>query len=472
MHRRVILAAAFLAALLVQFACVGKALAIPAFSRQHKTECTTCHTIYPELNEYGEAFRKNGYVWIGKDSAPAEKPAASQVRGGGDDPEQLERLRSQAAVAKDDAGKEAEPKGKLSEGLRLAAIPELLPVSFTASFDLAYDAHPQNGDKFDFSTRSLVLDAGGAFRDKAGFFITYTAYSQNNFNFNSGDTPTNNTPNINELFLVWHHAFNTPVNVKVGRFQPQLTLWKKSNKLTTADFAPAAYKVGSSPFNIEGTVDGLEVNSLIGNRVFIAGGVVDRDGQNAKDGYGHISFKLGGADFVGHEPAMDLDSESIWDFLSLTVAAYGYAGKNGTITDAVDTSFFDQQIRVVDVFNHFYRAGGDIDLSYRQLRLRLSGVYGRDSNPTFVITPTSDVRSLVLASEAEYMFDTNLIGVFRYEYQDDGSGITRRYIPAIAYAPLQNLKLTLEYKYEGVTPFASSQGIINRLALLGAKFSF
>ena len=26
------------------------------FTRQYKTECTTCHTIYPELNEYGQAF--------------------------------------------------------------------------------------------------------------------------------------------------------------------------------------------------------------------------------------------------------------------------------------------------------------------------------------------------------------------------------------------------------------------------------
>ena len=35
------------------------AQAIPAFTRQHKTECFTCHTVFPELTEQGENFRKN-----------------------------------------------------------------------------------------------------------------------------------------------------------------------------------------------------------------------------------------------------------------------------------------------------------------------------------------------------------------------------------------------------------------------------
>jgi hypothetical protein len=456
MRNRFVLAAVFMAAVVVQLGLAGKALAIPAFSRQHKTECTTCHTIYPELNEYGEAFRKNAYVWIGKTATEGEKQTGAEVPSGED-----AEHRAQAAAAREEAGREGDKRGKLSEGLWLAAIPELIPVSFTASVDLAYSEHPQNNDKLDLSTRSLVLEAGGAFRDKAGFFITYTAFSQGLYDPLAANVPDSNKPNINELFLVWRHAFESPINVKVGRFQPQLTLWKRSNKLTVADFAPTAFKVGRSQFSIQSTEDALEVNTLLGHRLFIAGGIVDRDGQNTKEGYGHVSYKLGGADFAGHEPAMDLESESIWDFLSVTVAGYGYAGKNATITNFV-----------ADRFNNYYRLGSDIDLSYRKIRIRLSGVYGRDTNPNFVVAPASDTRSLVLASEAEYMFETSLIGVFRYEYQDDGSGIARRYIPAIAYAPLQNIKLTLEYKYEGVSPFGSTQGTINRLALLGARFSF
>src|SRR5574340_1768148 len=35
--------------------------AIPAFSRKYQTSCTTCHSNYPELNDFGEAFKKNGF---------------------------------------------------------------------------------------------------------------------------------------------------------------------------------------------------------------------------------------------------------------------------------------------------------------------------------------------------------------------------------------------------------------------------
>src|SRR5579859_712190 len=35
--------------------------AIPAFARKYQTSCSTCHNNYPELNDFGEAFKKNGF---------------------------------------------------------------------------------------------------------------------------------------------------------------------------------------------------------------------------------------------------------------------------------------------------------------------------------------------------------------------------------------------------------------------------
>ena len=40
---------------------VEQAKAIPVFARKYATSCITCHTIYPKLNDVGEAFRRNGY---------------------------------------------------------------------------------------------------------------------------------------------------------------------------------------------------------------------------------------------------------------------------------------------------------------------------------------------------------------------------------------------------------------------------
>src|ERR1700688_951599 len=38
-----------------------KTYAIPAFSRQYGTSCTTCHLDFPKLNDFGKAFKDAGF---------------------------------------------------------------------------------------------------------------------------------------------------------------------------------------------------------------------------------------------------------------------------------------------------------------------------------------------------------------------------------------------------------------------------
>src|SRR5438477_1851485 len=49
------------AALLLAALAALPAQAIPAYARRYKTACTTCHTLPPQLNSFGGAFRANGY---------------------------------------------------------------------------------------------------------------------------------------------------------------------------------------------------------------------------------------------------------------------------------------------------------------------------------------------------------------------------------------------------------------------------
>jgi len=419
MSYRIVTALSLLLAFSLPLISVRNADAIPAFTRQHKTECSTCHTIYPELNEYGQAFQKNGFVYSEK-----SKNAKS-------------------------TGKKGAPgtKDKM-EGVLLSGIPEFLPLSVTANQSIMYNDRSANGDDWDFTTRSVVLQAGGSFHELAGFFATYDLFSH------AAVAPQNDSNRLDELFLVWRHAFTTPINIKFGKFEPRLSLWKKSDKIMVTSFATSAYKVGSSPFSMETTQDALEANTIIGKRVFLAAGAVDRKGQKSVDGYGHVSVKFGGADFHGNEPELDFDSESIWDYLTLTLAGYGYAGRN-------------QDTLITSVKNNFYRVGGDVDLLYKRLRVKFSGLTGRDTNPDYLATGVKQ-RSTVYAGEAEYLFGSpiSVAGIFRYEYQDDGAQIIRRYIPAIAYTPLQNVKLVLQYNYE-TTP-----SVDNKIALLDVAFSF
>src|SRR3989440_11156312 len=58
----------------VMLASVPKTSAIPAFSRKYQTSCTTCHNNYAELNDFGEAFKKNGFKFPKDDEVFVKEP--------------------------------------------------------------------------------------------------------------------------------------------------------------------------------------------------------------------------------------------------------------------------------------------------------------------------------------------------------------------------------------------------------------
>src|SRR6266699_2730204 len=58
----------------VMLASVPKTPAIHAFSRKYQTSCTTCHNNYPELNDFGEAFKKNGFKFPKDDEVFVKEP--------------------------------------------------------------------------------------------------------------------------------------------------------------------------------------------------------------------------------------------------------------------------------------------------------------------------------------------------------------------------------------------------------------
>src|SRR5258706_7822310 len=49
---------------------------VPAFARKYGVRCTVCHEAWPVLNDFGRAFRDNGYrMNLGKDEPTALEPA-------------------------------------------------------------------------------------------------------------------------------------------------------------------------------------------------------------------------------------------------------------------------------------------------------------------------------------------------------------------------------------------------------------
>src|ERR1017187_10929574 len=51
-----------------------QASATPAFARKYHTSCSTCHSNWPELNDFGRAFKINGFKFPKDDEGFVKEP--------------------------------------------------------------------------------------------------------------------------------------------------------------------------------------------------------------------------------------------------------------------------------------------------------------------------------------------------------------------------------------------------------------
>src|SRR5579862_4452343 len=59
---------------LALFLLTASSFAIPAFSRQYGTSCTTCHVDFPKLNDFGKAFKDAGFKFPKDDESFLKQP--------------------------------------------------------------------------------------------------------------------------------------------------------------------------------------------------------------------------------------------------------------------------------------------------------------------------------------------------------------------------------------------------------------
>ncbi|HEY6872695.1 MAG TPA: hypothetical protein VI298_08225 [Geobacteraceae bacterium] len=416
-----------------------KAQAIPAFARLYKTECNTCHTIFPDRNPFGDAFRKNSYVWPG--NLPAQMEEGVQY---------------------------TPPEGKGGEREWMVTIPDQVPISFWVNHDFIVNKDKVPQIDLDGETELEVFTAGN-FRGKAGWWAEY--------NF----APDRE---IGEVYLQFRKVFGSPVNVKAGRFKPRLSLWKSNDSATISSYGYNDMVVGlnppvpqdqldaagatiGNPFTIDREQGGVELNSVIGNRIFAAAGVVtppEKD-HNGVDYYGHLSVRIGGTDFNGSAPAISLVRESLWDNLALTFGTFYYYGGSQNVLNNIDTNF-----QTVKFSNNFYRLGAESEVLYKNLRLRMNAIFGQDDNPRGAGGKSETSRFYM--GQGQYIFMRNILGAMRFEYQDiEREGITRRYIPTVVYAPWQNVRLALEYVHE-IQPKFTQPHFINREYTARVTFAY
>ena len=317
--------------LAMYFVGLRDAQAVPSFARKYQTSCQTCHTVYPVLNPFGEAFRRDGYrfpSWNGSEDSDAVK--APMIALG---QEEYEKTFPDSVWP--DKIPEAVPLSVMVNGS--------LPVNMPGS-----EAKDAAGNVFTWSgiEAEFHLFGAGAFND------TLTYMTQLTLESNAGSPP--GTFDIETAYLLWNDIVGPRhlLNLWVGRlWAPQLTSFGLHSSYLNDTVMPAVsvaglYNPSASLTLGQGHNDGAELNGIVAHRFDYAVGWVASSNAtgltlpNAEDVYAHIGVKSGGVALDGegkYGPNVP-DPRKPWAEKSITIDLFAYHGlerlDNGTGTMA------------------------------------------------------------------------------------------------------------------------------------------
>jgi hypothetical protein len=325
---------AILSGILTYFGDLREAQAIPAFARKYQTSCQTCHTIYPVLNPFGEAFRRNGYRFPSQNNSQDSDARRTPMIPLGQE----------------------EYKKTFPDSVWPAQIPESVPLSVMLNGAVAMnfpdsDAKTAAGNVFTWGgvLAELHLYAAGAFNDTLTYFVQAT------YETDLGSPP--GTFDIETGYILWNDIVGPPhaVNLWVGRlFAPQLTSFGLHSDYLNDTRMPGISIAGlynpTGSFTLgQGHTDGAELNGILGHRFDYAVGWVASTSASglalptAENAYVHVGIKSGGVALDGegkYGPNVP-DPMKPWAEKAITIDAFAYHGlevlDNGTGTVAGGT---------------------------------------------------------------------------------------------------------------------------------------
>lgn len=383
-------ALATLAFALVLLLGTPRAEAIPAFARRYETSCQTCHLVFPKLNPFGEAFRRNGYRFPSKGDATAEK--------------------EEPLALGNEALKDVWP-----DAVYPGQIPAKIPISVALDLRAVLGTHLEShnagapagqameGMAMDTDTGTLKSDfgqlggnarilGGGTFGEVASFFMAISIGMHE--------------PIEVERASVTFTPFDpTSLQIKLGRFEPELhgisihrNVFGHMLRLTTMGVLLDA----AAP---EHYVSGLQLAGVVAGRLGWSAGI----GQNMspapgleKDVFGRLEYKFGGMRLDGVGSTV---GSAAWREHSLTIGASGYRGKGHVeyTMPGMDMSHEDR----------FVRAGVDAHAVIGDLMVDLVAARQRNEAPA---EKEYDPHSLDLAfAEVTYVTWPWLFPTVRFE---------------------------------------------------------
>ena len=419
------LTAGFIAFLFIVWA--PRAWAIPAFARKYGTSCQTCHTIYPKLNPFGEAFRRDGFRFPGIDGDYVQQQTIP--------------------LGQDQARKEF-PKSTWP-----GSLPGSPPLAFGVNG--AATIHPDTSSgagKADNGTAINLHDlvdeahiwAGGSFSERITFFGELTFSSD-------GVEIEHAIVLFNDIFKLTH-----AINLVVGKTMPTLTSFGGHSSYVADAQLPtlsvtSLFGGTSDAWVLPGSYSGLEVNGVIRGRFTYALGYnagQNIEVRNAQNAYGHAGFKIGGMRMDGEPSSWKANPLRPWEETALTVDAFFYRSASRFTTPGV---VGPPPLMDVTLDDSVLAFGGGLRGQWHSLELD-AGVY--QERHDHVLGDGTGVNALTQYNELSYIVFPWLVPALRVEYVrldvgNGGPGLYEwRFIPGIAALVVQNLKLTLVAQIE------------------------
>lgn len=479
---------ASLAALVVVICAVlattPKASAIPAFSRKYHTSCTTCHNDFPELNDFGEVFKKNGFKFPKDDESFVKDPPVLL-----------------GAKAQKEAFPDAVFPGEL---------PGSLPVAFRYSGSFNWNARqpqPLQAAAFVpqtelFAPNTFTIISAGSFGPNLAFWIDNDISTAGS---GAGGGLGDGYLRYNDI----GHLFGLPLNalnVRFGQFELDLpftqartiypsnydvfsqaavaqptmaigqTVFQTTNNPFFLGTPQRGIEFGGFPNNgnftwsvaiIDGTNSSYGIPSTTVNGTVVAG-VPSLSTRNTKDVYVRVSQKFNlERDRASRDAIQAAGPTGPHDHTSIRVGAFYYHGRN-------QQNFGGSQFNFLGTIGEpFYRAGGDIRFRFRN-RLELFGVglVGHDNNHSVdtVAQTFTNARAVTYTggfAGANFWIFPWLIAYQRYDFvnspTDFDNGVSQfrtrnRYSPGFQVLVRANIKVFGEFQRHWAEPFTNAAG--------------
>jgi len=364
----------------------GKVMALPMFARKYGLPCSACHTAWPELNNFGQVFRDNGYQLMNDRDSPIWQN------------------------------------------------PSYFPISFRitpswhreSTTNQAFDSVPGNGDglgvgtltQAGFDLSGMDLWSGGTLYKNISFILLPSSDPTAVWHFESAFIRFDN---------LWHSPW---LNVKFGRFELDNLISEKRFLFLSAN--GGLYQIYH--FNVPGSINNFGYgDNQIG--VELAGHSAN---SYTRYSVSMLSSNEGGVNFTTDVVPGGSPSNRTYDVnlaFSQAFNAPGPPGESGFGLERVGAfayigqrpTNFETELgtQLVGINNKpFYRIGFAGDLSYKNLELMPLFMYGHD-NPylgQFGVPAGSTLPAGAQAPtfyggflEAHYYFNPQNVALARFE---------------------------------------------------------